>query len=188
MNEKTTSAAELIATLESIAVGDSCFHILASKSPATCAASVKRNRAAIATVQGIIEERDALRADAERYRWLRDISVPPHNFYLSVPVEFYDVIYKASEVDKCIDEAIAALRATNPAQDKTKTDEIKIPEGFTAWPGGECPVDDGAKVDIVLRNGWRNPNDIVRVDGRYWDFYDQISTNCGIIAYRVVTT
>ena len=178
MNEKTTSAAELIATLESIAVGDSCFHILASKSPATCAASVERNRAAIATVQGIIEERDALRADAERYRWLRDISVPPHNFYLSVPVEFYDVIYKASEVDKCIDEAIAALRATNPAQDKTMTDEIKIPEGFTAWP--EMPK---GEVEIINRDGSRHITNYPR--GYDWENYGNVDSD--IIAYRVVT-
>lgn len=48
-------------------------------------------------------------ADASRYRWLRDVSVPPHNFYISVPVEFADERYTPAEVDKAIDQAIAAL-------------------------------------------------------------------------------
>lgn len=46
--------------------------------------------------------------DAQRYRWLRDVSVPPHNFYLSVPEEFKDVKYSKAEVDAEIDKAIAA--------------------------------------------------------------------------------
>lgn len=51
---------------------------------------------------------EALRADAKRYRWLRDISVPPHNFYLSVPIEFDGVKYSRAEVDATIDAARAA--------------------------------------------------------------------------------
>ncbi len=47
-------------------------------------------------------------ADAARYRWLRNKSVPPHNFYLSVPVEFAGVSYKPHEVDAAIDAAIAS--------------------------------------------------------------------------------
>lgn len=49
--------------------------------------------------------------DAARYRWLRDISTPPHNFYLSVPVEFDGVRYEPAEVDAGIDAAIAARSA-----------------------------------------------------------------------------
>lgn len=44
--------------------------------------------------------------DAARYRWLRDRSVPPHNFYLSVPVEFKDDRYTPQQVDAAIDAAI----------------------------------------------------------------------------------
>ena len=47
----------------------------------------------------------ALEADADRYRWLRDKSVPPHNFYLSVPIEFDGVRYLPAEVDAAIDAA-----------------------------------------------------------------------------------
>lgn len=43
--------------------------------------------------------------DAERYRWLRDVSVPPHNLYLSVPDEFDGVRYAPAEVDAYIDAA-----------------------------------------------------------------------------------
>lgn len=60
-----------------------------------------------------LEERVAsLEADAERYRWLRDKSVPPHNFYISVPIEFDGVRYTAAEVDAGIDSARAALSKT----------------------------------------------------------------------------
>lgn len=54
-------------------------------------------------------EREAIVADAARYRWLRDVSTPPHNFYISVPDEFHGVRYEPSEVDAYIDAAIAAL-------------------------------------------------------------------------------
>jgi len=54
--------------------------------------------------QKLIEAGDA--RDAARYRWLRDHSVPPHNFYLSVPVEFDGVRYARSDVDAYIDAAM----------------------------------------------------------------------------------
>ncbi|WP_155524740.1 hypothetical protein [Delftia acidovorans] len=55
--------------------------------------------------------------DAARYRWLRDTSVPPHNFYLSVPDEFKDERYSPREVDAAIDAAIAAQAAAKGAID-----------------------------------------------------------------------
>lgn len=57
------------------------------------------------------EATDADKQDAARYRWLRDVSVPPHNFYLSVPIEFDGVRYTRAEVDAEIDAAIDAARA-----------------------------------------------------------------------------
>ncbi|WP_240338948.1 hypothetical protein [Novosphingobium sp. BW1] len=53
-------------------------------------------------VAGLVE-------DAGRYRWLRDYSCPPHNFYIGVPDEFQGVRYAPREVDAYIDEARAAL-------------------------------------------------------------------------------
>lgn len=67
------------------------------------AASLESERKANAI---LTDELEKLRADAGRYRWLRDVSVPPHNFYLSVPVEFHGVRYAAAEVDTAIDAAI----------------------------------------------------------------------------------
>lgn len=58
-------------------------------------------------IERLTAERDALRKDAERYRWLRDTSVPPHNFCLSVPIEFDGVRYTPAEVDASIDADIA---------------------------------------------------------------------------------
>ena len=64
----------------------------------------------IATLQKQCEEHirraDEAERDAARYRWLRDKSVPPHNFYISVPVEFHEVRYSPWEVDAYIDEAM----------------------------------------------------------------------------------
>lgn len=57
-------------------------------------------------ISALEAENAELRRDAERYRWLRDVSVPPHNFYLSVPVEFADVKYGRKEVDAAIDAAL----------------------------------------------------------------------------------
>ena len=51
------------------------------------------------------------RGDAARYRWLRDESCPPHNFYVSVPDEFKGVRYSRADVDAYIDEARQALAA-----------------------------------------------------------------------------
>lgn len=50
---------------------------------------------------------DQVMVDAARYRWLRDHSCPPHNFYISVPDEFSGVHYTPAEVDDYIDAAIA---------------------------------------------------------------------------------
>ena len=57
------------------------------------------------------EEREkALRADVDRYHWLRDHSCPPHNFYIAVPDEFAGTRYAPDEVDAYIDDARAALK------------------------------------------------------------------------------
>jgi hypothetical protein len=51
--------------------------------------------------------------NAARYVWLRDASVPPHNFYLSVPAEFDGVKYQPSEVDAYIDATLLASAPTS---------------------------------------------------------------------------
>ncbi|MDT0507549.1 hypothetical protein [Novosphingobium sp. MMS21-SN21R] len=61
------------------------------------------------TGQLIVAQAGDVEADAARYRWLRDHSCPPHNFYISVPDEFHGVRYAPSEVDAYIDAARQAL-------------------------------------------------------------------------------
>lgn len=53
------------------------------------------------------DELDALRKDAERYRWLRDNSESVHQFYLSTPIWFTGVKFRKENVDSTIDAAIS---------------------------------------------------------------------------------
>lgn len=48
-------------------------------------------------------EVEALRKDSDRYQWLRDKSESVHQFYLSVPLWFTGVHFRAQDVDKSID-------------------------------------------------------------------------------------
>lgn len=69
--------------------------------------------------------------------------------------------------------------------------DIEIPEGFTRWDGGDCPVSPDTQVAYILRNGdseahgvrahclsWSHP----AFDGGS-DDYD----GADIIAYRIVS-
>lgn len=51
-------------------------------------------------------ENQALRKDAERYRWLRDKSESIHQFYLSMPIWFTGVKFSRENVDSTIDAAM----------------------------------------------------------------------------------
>lgn len=53
---------------------------------------------------------EALRKDAERYRWLRDKSESVHPFYLSVPIWVTGVRFRKEDVDSSIDTAMAKER------------------------------------------------------------------------------
>lgn len=64
------------------------------------------------TYQVSLADQAQSRADAARYRWLRDYSCPPHQFYISVPDEFHGVRFSPPEVDEYIDRARAALQDT----------------------------------------------------------------------------
>ena len=48
--------------------------------------------------------------NAARYIWLRDHSVAPHKFYISVPEEYADAVFTPAEVDEYIDEARKGLK------------------------------------------------------------------------------
>jgi hypothetical protein len=61
------------------------------------------------------------------------------------------------------------------------TEPPAIPEGWTAWHGGECPVYDRAQVEIICRDGVRQQP--LSASAWTWNHND----NSGdIIAYRVV--
>lgn len=80
-------------------------------------------------IRAPVPEVDAL--DAARYRWLRDLSVPPHNFYIAVPIEFKDERYTARQVDAAIDAALGA--ASSPQKTIYSSTHG---EGHTGGPGG----------------------------------------------------
>jgi hypothetical protein len=52
-------------------------------------------------------ENEALRRDAERYRWLRDKSESIHQFYMSTPIWFTGVKFNKENVDNTIDAAMS---------------------------------------------------------------------------------
>lgn len=52
-------------------------------------------------------ESEALRKDAERYRWLRDSSESIHQFYLSTPIWFTGVKFSKENVDNTVDAAMS---------------------------------------------------------------------------------
>lgn len=59
---------------------------------------------------------------------------------------------------------------------------FEIPEGFTAWEGGACPVDPKSIVEVILRSGLGNKCRAV-AGGFVWNNYGHDND---IIAYRVV--
>ena len=75
-----------------------------------------------------------------------------------------------------LDRAIAALSVPEVA-------EVEIPEGFTKWEGGDCPVAPGTLVKVIHRDG----DVLYSVAG---DDYAADWTHCDgsgdIIAYRVL--
>lgn len=64
------------------------------------------NAANSTAVLALIAEIQALRKDAERYRWLRDKSESGHSFYLSVPLWLSGIRFRKEDVDTGIDTAM----------------------------------------------------------------------------------
>lgn len=57
--------------------------------------------------------------------------------------------------------------------------KVEIPEGFTPWAGGACPVDAKARVDVVLTDGTSGSSEACDFD---WAHVEGRKVN--IIAYR----
>lgn len=85
---------------------------------------------------------------------------------------------------------IVAFRVLTKGEPDTPADDL--PDGFIAWHGGECPVEEGTMVDVIFRDGKRIGNipALTRLPGLlreatypYWR--NEGMTN-DIVAYRVV--
>lgn len=61
-----------------------------------------------------------------------------------------------------------------------EAETVAIPEGFTPWHGGECPVPSNARIDAVFEDGHANSNSKVLVFN--WKHGDDINN---LIAYRL---
>lgn len=70
---------------------------------------------------------------------------------------------------------IIAYRAVEAPKPK-----VEIPEGFTPWSGGKCPVDAGAEIGVILRNGSQGSG---LAGGHRWTHGQNLGD---IIAYRVI--
>lgn len=62
-----------------------------------------------ARIDALTAENEALRKNSDRYQWLRDISEPLHQFYLSTPIWLTGVKFSKENVDSTIDKAISRL-------------------------------------------------------------------------------
>lgn len=87
------------------------------------------------------------------------------------------------------DAAGEVEQASNDAQPQQSA--TPIPEGFTKWEGGECPIsDDTAWVETIWRNGTVSSNDVGEIPARHawrWDHgFDKSYPGLDVIAYRVV--
>jgi len=63
--------------------------------------------------------------------------------------------------------------------------DIEIPEGFTRWGGGECPVDPEAKISYIMRDG-SSCSYGSRAHQLDWKHPALDNSSCDIIAYRVL--
>jgi hypothetical protein len=59
-----------------------------------------------------------------------------------------------------------------------------IPDGFTPWNGGECPVPNGSKVDLILRSDIGTYTPGLAAEEYRWSHINKTSD---IIAYRLIT-
>lgn len=69
----------------------------------------------------------------------------------------------------------------DPDRDLIEVTEPMIPEGWTAWHGGECPVGGDTIVKVIYRNGTERAS--TTASAYDWHHYPTASD---IIAYRVV--
>jgi len=66
--------------------------------------------------------------------------------------------------------------------------DIEIPEGFTRWDGGECPVGPRDRVQVILRDGDRCYSEGYWAGALRWGHpaFPDNYRDADIIAYRVL--
>lgn len=84
-----------------------------------------------------------------------------------------------------IERAIAALEPAPSTRESVEASEI--PEGFNKWEGGECPVPDGARVEVIYRRHYEaDPHAWYSYPSDHPDTWIHNGTDGDIIAYRVL--
>ncbi|MGH3055280.1 MAG: hypothetical protein ACRDL7_09925, partial [Gaiellaceae bacterium] len=62
----------------------------------------------------------------------------------------------------------------------------QLPEGFLPWSGGECPVEEGTRVNVIRRDGLQTSNYMLNRTAAFMDWTHVGKHPLDIIAYRVV--
>ena len=58
-----------------------------------------------------------------------------------------------------------------------------VPGEWIKWQGGECPISDGVRHQVKLRDGYLSSDDL---EARSWVGWDHIDGESDIVAYRVL--
>lgn len=86
---------------------------------------------------------------------------------------------EAESIEADIDDLDRAIAALTPASAPV---EIEIPEGFTRWDGGECPVDPDARVSVMFLDGEISHDGVIAGN---MNWAHDVSCAARIYAYRV---
>lgn len=78
-----------------------------------------------------------------------------------------------------LDKAISALSPPE-SKEQSQREGVEIPEGFTKWEGGECPVEDETIVEVIYSNGHRK---VGPAWGRDWE---PAEDGIVVAAYRII--
>lgn len=99
--------------------------------------------------------------------WLEDFA-PQSNFFADLASDYSTAIITREQYE-------AALAAKN--------------EGWIEWAGGECPLENGTKVDVKDRDGYKHLGEIIcytnNVDNIFWQHGVCSYPDNEIIAYRL---
>ena len=91
-----------------------------------------------------------------------------------------------------LDDARDSLRDLIAAELAAKDAEIErlkaqiaepVPGEWVEWKGGECPIADGVRHQVKLRDGYLSSDDL---EARSWVGWDHIDGESDIVAYRVL--